>query len=113
MLLPEPVKIAIATIAVIITALSFIARKRPDVRWLQHFNFQAHLTEEQRERNRRRQNAQVGAELILAGIILPIGYLALKVMFFNAINTMELVAVGILSLICFALGIAAITSRRH
>ena len=110
--LSETVKIAIGAPVLIITILSFVARKRPDVRWLQHFNFQAHLTEEQRARNRKRQNVLVGAELILAGVIIPVGYFALKVMLFKTIDAIELVVVGLLSLLCFGLGIAAIAAGR-
>ncbi len=55
--------------------LSLCARKRPDVRWLQPFDLGARLTPEQRARLRRNQNRTAGAEIILLGAIVAMGYL--------------------------------------
>ena len=112
MTLSEPLKILLGIAVLLIMGLSYLARRRPDVRWLQACNFQAHLTEEQRARLRRTQNRTAGAELILLGMIIPMGYLGLKVMFFSAVQRMELVLVGLLGATCIVLGFVALLRNR-
>lgn len=112
MALTESQKILIGIPVLVIMGLSFLARKRPATRWLQAFNFQAHLTEGQRGRLRRTQNATAGAQLILLGIIIPIGYLGLEAMFLSSVETSELVVVGLLSVACVSAGIAALARNR-
>ena len=112
MALSETVQVVLAIPVLIIVGLSFLARKHPDVRWLQPFNLQAHLTEEQRARLRRSQNRTVGAELILLGVIILLGYLALKVMLVSTIERGELALVALLSLTCVVFGVAALVRNR-
>lgn len=108
----ETLELLLGIVAVLIMALSFFARKRPDVRWLQPFNFGARLTPEQRARLRRNQNRTAGAELILLGVIVAMGYLGLKTMFVSEVQAAELVLVGVLSTTCIVLGIVALARSK-
>jgi hypothetical protein len=68
------------------------------------------LTEEQRARIRRRSNVHAGIELILLGIVVPIGYFVSMVMMFNTPTPLGItLAVGS-ALILIILGIVAIRS---
>lgn len=94
--------------------LSILARRFPDVAWLQPFRFRLpQPSAAQQSRMRRRANAYAGIELILLGICLPLGYAALTVMFFNSFTTMGVIAVLAGSALCIALGITAIRRSRH
>lgn len=109
MALWETLETVLVVPVLVIVALSILARKRPDVRWLQVFNLQSRLTEEQRARLRRTQNRRAGAELIMLGIVIPLGFLGLKMMlFFSSISAVELVVVGLLSATCIVGGVVAL-----
>lgn len=112
MLLNETMEVVLGSAVILIMGLSFLARRHPHVRWLRAFNVHAHLTEEQRSRLRRVQNRTTGAELILIGFILPMGYLVLKVMLFSEIRTVEVVLVGLSSAACISLGVVALVRNR-
>ncbi|MGQ0641563.1 MAG: hypothetical protein ACT4P6_12485 [Gemmatimonadaceae bacterium] len=104
----------LGAIALVIFGLSLLARRLPNVEWLQHFRFDKHLTEEQKARMRRRANVHAGVELILLGVILPLGYVALTVMFFNSFTPMGIALTLAGSGLCIALGVTAIARRnRH
>lgn len=105
-------ELVLAVPVILIMGLSFWARRRPEVRWLQAFNLRRGLTDEQRTRLRKTQNQAIGAQLLLFGIIVPLGYGALKVMLFTEVRPAELVVVGGLSLLCIVAGIAALARNR-
>ncbi|MFN2567171.1 MAG: hypothetical protein ABR499_19420 [Gemmatimonadaceae bacterium] len=97
---------------VLVFGLSALARRFPDVAWLQPFrNAIPQLTGQQRAKIRRRSNIYAGVELILLGLVLPMAYAALKVMFFNAFTTKEVTLVLAGSALCIGLGITAIWRR--
>ncbi|MGH7560427.1 MAG: hypothetical protein ACRENB_05345 [Gemmatimonadales bacterium] len=111
--MPRSVEMILASVAAVVLALSFAARRFPAVAWLQAFRFDPpQLREEQRARMRRRANIYAGIELILLGLVLPIGYLALTLMFFNSITTAGVVLTALGSLLCIGLGITAIAKNR-
>ena len=96
-------------IVVVVYGLSALSRRFPHVAWLQHFRLPwLELTEEQRARTRYRANVYVGAQLILFGLVLPLGYVVLTVMTFGTVRAgaMTLVLAG--SVLCIVLGITAI-----
>lgn len=105
----ERFQIVVGGIVAVLYGLSALSRRFPHVGWLQHFRFPSpRVTEEQQARMRRRANVYAGAQLILFGVILPLGYLALTVMTFSTVTTggMALVLAG--SVLCIVLGIIAI-----
>lgn len=109
----ETFQLVFVAIMAAVWGLSTIARRRPDIAWLQGVrNAFPQPTDEQRQKQRRRANVYAGAELILLGLIIPIGYLALTVMMFNDITMPMLLLVSAASLLCIGLGIAAIRSNR-
>lgn len=94
--------------------LSILARRFPDVTWLQPLRFRLpQPSVAQQARMRRRANAHAGIEMILLGICLPLGYVALTVMFFHSFTAMGVVAVLAGSALCIALGISAIRRSRR
>jgi hypothetical protein len=101
-------------LATVMFGLSALSRRFPHVGWLQHFRFERpHLSEEQQARMRRRANVHSGIELILIGIVLPIGYVALTVMMFNDITAKAMIMVLAGSGLCIGLGITAIVRRNR
>jgi hypothetical protein len=56
----------------------------------------------------RRAAAYAGAQLILLGLVVPVGYLVLTVMTFNTVRTGTLTIVLAGSVLCVLLGITAI-----
>jgi hypothetical protein len=105
----ERFQVVVGSILVVLYGLSALSRRFPNVAWLRHFRIpRPRFTEEQQARMRRRANVNVGAQLILFGVILPMGYLALTVMTFSTVSTgvMTLVLGG--SVLCIVLGITAI-----
>jgi len=112
MVLPESLKIALGATVLVILGLGYAARRYPDVAWLQPFDLQRHVDPVRRAQLRRRANVYAGAQLILLGIVIPLGYLALKVILFSSMDrTGMTVALGA-SLLCIVLGITAIVRNR-
>ena len=104
--LPDSVKAILLGLIAVVFVLSRLATRFPDVPWLQHFRLPIrHLSEEEKARQRRRASLMAGMEMILAGLVLPLLYLAAKVMMFNEPTTLGLVIVGGCSLACIGLGI--------
>lgn len=98
----------------VVFGLSDLSRRFPDVGWLQAFRHAIpRWSAKERERARRRANVYAGAELILMGLGLPMGYVALTVMFFNGFTPVGtgLVAAG--SIILVGLGVTAIWRNRQ
>ena len=105
----ERFQIVVGSILLVVFGLSELSRRFPHVAWLQHFRIpRPHLTEEQRARMTRRANVYAGAQLILLGVILPLGYVVLTVMTFNTVRTGTFAIVLAGSALCVVLGIAAI-----
>ena len=105
----ETFQVVVGGIVAVVYGLSALSRRFPHVAWLQHFRIpHPQLTAEQRARMTRRATFNAGAQLILLGLVLPIGYVVLTVMMFNTITrgAMALVLAG--SVLCIVLGIAAI-----
>ena len=105
----DKIKLILGSIVAVLFGLSALSRRFPQVGWLQHFYFELpELSEQQKAKMRRRAAFQVGAQLILLGIVLPLGYIALTVMMFNELTrrAMALVLTG--SVVCIGLGISAI-----
>lgn len=110
----ERFQIVVGGIVAVVYGLSALSRRFPHVAWLQHFQLpHGRLTEEQQARARRRANVYAGAQLILLGVVLPLGYLVLTVMTFSTVSTggMALVLAG--SALCIVLGIIAIVQGRR
>ena len=103
------VQMAIAAIFAVLFILSTLSRRFPHVAWLQAFRFnRPALDDATRARMRRRANVYAGAELILLGVALPLGYGALTVMTFSSFNTGATVLVAVSSALCIVFGVAGI-----
>lgn len=105
----ERFQIVAGSILAVLFGLSALSRRFPNVRWLQPFRIpRPQLTEQQQARMRRRASVNAGAQLILLGLGLPLGYVVLTVMMFNTVRagTLALVLAG--SVLCIVLGITAI-----
>lgn len=105
----ERFQIVAGSILAVLFGLSELSRRFPHVAWLQHFRIpRPQFTKEQRARATRRANVYAGAQLILFGLILPLGYVVLTVMTFNTVRTGTLALVLAGSVLCIVLGITAI-----
>jgi hypothetical protein len=97
----------------VIFGLAALARRFPQVTWLQIFRHNTpRLSEEQRAKFRQRANIHAGAEMILWGVALPMIYIAGTVMFFNAFTTTGIIFVLAGSLLLIGLGLTAIWRNR-
>ena len=111
--LPDSVKAILLGLITVVFVFSRLAPRFPDVAWLQVFRLPTRqISEEEKARRRRRANRMAGVEIILAGMILPLLYLAAKVMMFNEPTTLGLVIVVGCSFACIGLGIWAIVRNR-
>jgi uncharacterized membrane protein len=103
---PDSVKAILLGLIAVVFVLSRLAPRFPDVAWLQIFRLPVRqMSEEERARRRRRANRMAGVEMILAGLILPLLYLASRVMMFNEPTPLGLAIVGACSIACIGLGI--------
>ncbi len=103
------IQMVLGSVAAVLFGLSALSRRFPHVGWLQHFRFDLpQLSEEQRARMQRRANVRAGVELILIGMVLPMGYVVLTVMMFNNITAKAMAIVLAGSVLCIGLGITAI-----
>jgi hypothetical protein len=100
----------LAVIALVFVGLTQLARRYPDIEWLRHFKI-PELPAAQRERNRKRSERMAGAEFILLGLVLPIGYVVLTVMTFSSIDPLWLTSVIAASVLCIGIGIYAIAKN--
>jgi hypothetical protein len=102
-------QLVLAGLIAMVFGLSALSRRFPDVAWLQAFRYDPpRLSQEQRARMRRRVNIHAGIQLVLAGIVLPMLYVAVTVMFFNDFTTTASALVVTGSLLCISLGLTAI-----
>jgi hypothetical protein len=105
----EGFQIVVGGMVAVWCGLSALARRFPHVPWLQHFRLpRSRLTEAQQAKMSRRAAAYAGAQLILLGLVLPLGYLVLTVMTFNTVRSGTLTIVLAGSVLCVLLGITAI-----
>ena len=103
--LPDSVKAILLGLIAVVFVLSRLSYRFPDVDWLQHFRLPIrHLSEEEKTRQRRRGNLMAGMQIILAGMVLPLLYIAAKVMMFNEPTTLGMAIVGGCSLACIVIG---------
>ena len=106
--LPESVKMVLMGIVSVVIVLSALARRMPDVAWLQTFKLQDKRTEEQKQRAQRSANILGGFEMILAGVALPAAYVILTVMLFNEPSQVVLLVVGAFSVLLIGIGVRVI-----
>jgi hypothetical protein len=105
--LPEPLKIIFGTLGIIVIAGIVAARLFPNVRWLD--GFRNKMTEGQKARARQRAAVLTGFEFILLGVVLPMIYFGLTIMFFNTPDPIWLTGIGIASVACIGLGVYILT----
>lgn len=110
----ETFKIVVGGAVIVLYGLHLLSQRFPQVTWLRHFRI-PWLRNEGQGRMGRWAAVSAGAQLILLGVILPIGYVVLTVMTFSTLTTrgMTLAVAG--SVLCIVLGITAIVqgSRRR
>jgi uncharacterized membrane protein len=107
----SPFEIILAVIALVFVGLTQLARRYPDIEWLRHFKM-PELPAAQRERHRKRSERLAGIEMILVGVLLPLGYLLLTVMTFSSISPLWLTGVIAASALCIGFGIYALVKNR-
>jgi hypothetical protein len=104
--LPDSIKTALLGVIAAVIVLGWLARRLPHVAWLQAFRFaQVQASEDEKERRRRSANRLAAGEMVLAGVLLPMGYAALTVMMFNDFEPLMAAAVAAGSVLCIAAGI--------
>jgi hypothetical protein len=104
--LPDIVKKILLVLIAIAIVLFWLARRLPEVAWLQVFRLPAiPLSEEQKHRRRRSANRQAALEMMVAGLALPLLYVASTVMMFNDLKTIPMIIVTACSVLCIAIGI--------
>jgi hypothetical protein len=105
----DKIQLILGGIVAVIFGLRAASRRFPHIAWLQHFHFELpQLSEQQRKRMQRRSAVLAGVELILLGIVLPLGYVVLTVMMFNEVTRKAMVMVLTGSVVCIGLGVTAI-----
>ena len=104
--LPDSVKAILLGVIAVAFVLSRLSIRLPHVGWLQYFRLpEIPMSEEKRERRRRSGNRMAGLEMVGAGLVLPLLYLASTVMMFNEPGTFGMIIVGAISIACIAVGI--------
>lgn len=101
-----------AAVGLVIFGLVLAARRYPHVAWLRPFQ-PPKLSARQQAIQRRRANTLVGLEMILMGIIVPVGYFVVTVMMFNEFDPLVTLLVIGVSIASLGFGIAAIVSSRR
>lgn len=105
----ETFQIVAGSILAVLYGLSALSRRFPHVAWLRYFRIpHPRFAEEQQARMRRRANVHAGAQLILLGLVVPLGYVVLTVMTFGTLRPGVMVLVLAGSVLCIVLGIVAI-----
>jgi hypothetical protein len=105
----EKIQLVLVGVFVFVYGFSALARRFPDVAWLQRLRYDPpRLSDAQRAKIRRRANIHAGVELILLGIVLPMGYVALTMMLFSDVTRIAMTVVFAGSALCIGLGLTAI-----
>jgi hypothetical protein len=108
------IQIVMVSLLGVLYGLSALSRRFPHVAWLQLVRFEPpRMSEAQRARARRRTNVYTGVELIMLGVGLPLAYVAMTVMFFSDISTIEMALVLTGSALLIGLGVTAIWRSRR
>ena len=107
----KPGQIVLLLLLGAVFALRSLASRFPQVSWLQMFRL-PQLSEAQRAKQRRRGNVMAGLELILLGIIVPLGYGALTLMTFSDFTTAGVLFVAAGSIACIGFGVTAFWQNR-
>lgn len=106
--LPEWAKIVLGTLVIGGFLLSRAAVRYPHVAWLRAFDFQAHIDPASRARLQRAGNIRAGAEMVLLGLALPLGYGALTLMMWGDLSPGIMAAVFAVSLVLILAGAGVI-----
>lgn len=111
--IPDSVKAIVVVLVVVGFVLTRLALRFPDVAWLQIFRLPVRqISDEEKARQRRRASLMAGIQIILAGLVLPLLYLASKVMMFDEPTPLGMIIVGGCMLACIGLGIWIIVRNR-
>jgi hypothetical protein len=111
--LPDTVKAILLGLIAFAFVLNRLARRLPDVAWLQVFRLPVRqMSEEQRARRRRSSNRMAALEIVVAGLALPLVYFVSTIMLFSEPKTMPTIIVGASSVLCIALGIWIFVQNR-
>ena len=106
MFLSTTVKAILLGLIAVAFGLSRLAGGYPRVGWLQIFRLpERQMSEEEKARRKRAENRRAGLEIILAGFVLPLVYFGLGIVFFTQPSTLEIVVVGLLSVLSIGGGI--------
>lgn len=104
--LPNGVKAILLGVIVVAFGLNRLAVAFPEAEWLQKFRLPVReMSEAEKARRRKAGNRMAALEMILAGLILPFGYLASTVFMFSEPSSAAMIVVGALSFLCIAAGI--------
>jgi len=107
-------ELVLAGLLVLIVGLATLARRFPHIGWLHAFRRAfPQPSASQRATMRRRADFHAGIQLILMGLVLPLGYVALTVMFFNDFTRTGIALVAAASLALIVLGGLAIRHSRR
>ena len=110
----ETIQVIGGALFAVILGLRMLSRRNPDAPWLQWFrNAFPDPSVEYQRRFARRANIYIGAQLILMGFVIPLGYLAVTVMMFHDFTRLGIALTAAASLLCFGLGVAAMWSNRR
>lgn len=91
--LPEWAKIALGVLVIAGFLLSRAAVRYPHVQWLRAFDVRGPVDPARQARLARAGKVKAGVEMILLGVVLPIGYAALTLMTWSDFKTGLTVAV--------------------
>ena len=108
------IQLVLGSFVILLIAISTLARRFPDVAWLQLFRLNTpQLSNEQRAKLRQRSNIDAGVELILIGVVVPFAYFAITMMTFNEPTILgAALAIGS-SIVLVTLGTVAIWTNRR
>ncbi|HYV25340.1 MAG TPA: hypothetical protein VE969_08900 [Pyrinomonadaceae bacterium] len=106
MFLSTTVKAILLGLIAVAFGLNRLARAYPSVGWLQVFRLpERHMSEEEKAWRKRAENRRAGLEIILAGFGLPLVYFGLGMVFFTEPSTLEIVVIGLLSVLFIGGGV--------
>lgn len=110
---PERVKTVLTGILAGGFVLVYVARRLPNVAWLEPFRLRAfQQTEAQRARYRRFGNIKAGFEIMLAGIAVPMLYVLSRVFMFNEPTARGLLISGAVAVVAVVIGATILVRNR-